>query len=69
MFIVKSPETHVLDLIAYYVPIMANTVNMWIETGTISSTTENFQFGPVLLITGCDTVPSLFGIRNNFSTL
>ena len=49
----KSPDTDVLDLTAYYVPKMANTVNTWIETGTITSTTDNCRFGPVLFIIGC----------------
>ena len=35
MFVIKSSDTDVLGLPAYYVPKMANTVNMWIETGTI----------------------------------
>ena len=37
MFRIKSPDTDVLDLTAYYVPKMANTVNMWNEAGTITA--------------------------------
>jgi hypothetical protein len=62
MFITTSLDTDLLDLIAYYIRQMANTVNIWIEPCTITITTENCRFGPLLFITGCDSVPSLFGI-------
>lgn len=38
--IIKSSDTDVLVLAAYCFPKMANTVNMWIETGTFTSTTD-----------------------------
>ena len=47
MVIIKSLDTYILGLTAYYATKMTNTVNMWIETGTITSTTGNCRFGPL----------------------
>ena len=45
--VIRSPDTGVLVLAVNYFPKMANTVKMWLETGTITSTTDKRRFVPV----------------------
>ena len=45
--VIRSPDTDVLVLAVNYFPKMANTVKMWLETGTITSTTDKRRFVPV----------------------
>ena len=45
--VISSPDTDVLVLAENYFPKMANTVKMWRETGTITSTTDKLRFVPV----------------------
>ena len=45
--VIRSPYTGVLILAVNYFAKMANTVKMWLETGTITSTTDMRQFAPV----------------------
>ena len=73
--VIKSPDTDVLAV--NYFP---TTVKTWLETGTITSTTDKRRFVPAICaavgpqfcnvlpvmhsLTGCDSVSSLFGIGN-----
>ena len=45
--VIRSPDTDVLVLAVYYFPKMANTAKTWLETGTITSTTDKRRFVPV----------------------
>ena len=43
----RSPDTDVLVLAVNYFPNMTKTVKLWLETGTITSTTDKRLFVPV----------------------
>ena len=45
--VIRSPDTGVLVLAVNYFPKMTNTVKVWLETGTITSTTDKRRFVPV----------------------
>ena len=42
--VIRSPDTDVLVLAVNYFPNVANTVKQWLETGTITSTTDKRRF-------------------------
>ena len=45
--VIRSPDTSVLVLAVNYFSKVANTVKMWLETGTITSTTDKCRVVPV----------------------
>ena len=66
--VIRSPDTDVLVLAVNYLPKMANTVKMWLETDTINSTTDKRRFVPVHSICAavgpqfCNVLPAVHSL-------
>ena len=71
--ILKATDTDVLVLAVYYFPQLKNTTHLWLETGTVTATTNQKRFVPVHEICSsishlCALLPALHALTGCDST-